>query len=66
MNWPKRMTIYDMNRICDDFINAALLCKNSGFDAIELHCGHGYLLSQFYVLLQIQGLMNMEVAYVQD
>ena len=45
--FSKAMTNEDMNRISDDFANAALKIKNSGFDAIEIHMGHGYLLSQF-------------------
>ena len=47
MNWPTEMTMDDMKRVQNDFINAAVLCKKVGFDAVELHCGHGYLLSQF-------------------
>lgn len=37
----------DMNQIKNDFVNAAKRIKSLGFDAIELHMGHGYLLSQF-------------------
>jgi len=34
------------NRVAD-FGTAASLAKQAGFDAIEIHAGHGYLLSQF-------------------
>lgn len=37
----------DFDRIQGDFRRAAQLVKRAGFDAVELHCGHGYLLSQF-------------------
>ena len=41
------MTEEDIDRTLTDFGNAALTAKEAGFDAIELHSGHGYLLSQF-------------------
>ena len=37
----------DMRQVADDFADAAVLARDAGFDAIELHFGHGYLLSQF-------------------
>ena len=30
-----------------DFARAALIAQRCGFDAVEVHMGHGYLLSQF-------------------
>lgn len=45
--FSKEMDKQDMQRVSDDFANAALRLKEIGFDAVELHMGHGYLLSQF-------------------
>lgn len=44
---PKEMTKDDIERVKDKFVNAALLAYRAGFDGIELHAAHGYLLSQF-------------------
>ncbi len=41
------MTEVDIARVRDDFGKAAAMAKKAGFDAIEIHAGHGYLLSQF-------------------
>ncbi len=45
--FSKAMSVNDMKKVADDFADAALKLKNAGFDAVELHMGHGYLLSQF-------------------
>jgi 2,4-dienoyl-CoA reductase-like NADH-dependent reductase (Old Yellow Enzyme family) len=37
----------DIARVTDEFAAAARLLARAGFDAIELHLGHGYLLSEF-------------------
>lgn len=41
------MTLADIQRTTIAFGDAAALAKEAGFDAIEIHAGHGYLLSQF-------------------
>ncbi len=41
------MTASDIARAADDFGEAATRAARAGFDAVELHLGHGYLLSQF-------------------
>ena len=46
LQYSKQMTEGDMLRIERDFVNAVDLVKALGFDAIEMHLGHGYLLSQ--------------------
>lgn len=41
------MTRADMDTVVTEFMEAAILARTCGFDAVELHMGHGYLLSQF-------------------
>ena len=45
--FSREMTLDDMEKVSNDFSEAALKVKQAGFDAIEIHMGHGYLLSQF-------------------
>ncbi len=45
--FSREMEENDMEKVADDFANAALGIKEAGFDAVEIHMGHGYLLSQF-------------------
>src|SRR5580704_12412039 len=37
----------DLERVAAEFVRAAKLARAAGFDAVEIHMGHGYLLSQF-------------------
>jgi len=43
----REMSHRDIEEKVQDFARAAELAKAAGFDAIEIHAGHGYLLSQF-------------------
>ena len=45
--YSQAMTEIDMEHVIDDFVKAAINLKSIGFDAVEIHMGHGYLLSQF-------------------
>lgn len=45
--WPRTMSLKDIMAVKKEFVQAAALCKEAGFDCLEIHCGHGYLLSQF-------------------
>ena len=47
MHVPREITRDDMDRIRDDYARAAVNADKADFDMIELHCGHGYLLSGF-------------------
>ncbi|NNF58664.1 MAG: bifunctional salicylyl-CoA 5-hydroxylase/oxidoreductase, partial [Rhodothermaceae bacterium] len=44
---PKAMDPADMDRVRDQFVAAAQRGVAAGFDWLELHCAHGYLLSAF-------------------
>lgn len=44
---PKAASIADIARITQSFADAAARARDVGFDGVEIHAGHGYLLSQF-------------------
>ncbi len=44
---PKAMDRNDMDMVRDQFVAAAQMAERCGFDMLELHCAHGYLLSSF-------------------
>ncbi len=46
-NMPRAMTIVEIEEIIEAFANAAWRAKEAGFDAVQLHAAHGYLLSEF-------------------
>ncbi|HVI01126.1 MAG TPA: NADH:flavin oxidoreductase [Enhygromyxa sp.] len=45
--WTKPMGVAELDAVVEQFAVAAARAIEAGFDAIELHLGHGYLLSQF-------------------
>jgi anthraniloyl-CoA monooxygenase len=44
---PREMTTDDIAAITDCFVKSARWADEAGFDIIEIHMGHGYLLSSF-------------------
>ncbi|WP_066796660.1 bifunctional salicylyl-CoA 5-hydroxylase/oxidoreductase [Sphingomonas soli] len=49
---PRPMTRADMDEVRDQFVASARMAIDAGFDMIELHAAHGYLLSSFITPLQ--------------
>jgi len=45
---PGEMTLEDIARVRQDFVNAARRARNAGFEWIELHFAHGYLGQSFF------------------
>jgi len=45
--WSKKMTKDDIQEVVQSFADAVGIARESGFDAVEIHAGHGYLISQF-------------------
>ena len=51
---PQAMTRADMDRIKAEFVQSTRYAVEAGFDWLELHCAHGYLLSSFITPLTNQ------------
>lgn len=49
---PRPMTRSDLNMVRDQFVAATMRGLEAGFDMLELHAAHGYLLSSFITPLQ--------------
>ncbi|MFI5371412.1 MAG: bifunctional salicylyl-CoA 5-hydroxylase/oxidoreductase, partial [Candidatus Eisenbacteria bacterium] len=44
---PREMTRADMDQVRDDYVRATRLAIEAGFDLLEIHMAHGYLLASF-------------------
>ena len=44
----REMTQEELDAVVQSFASAALRCRTAGYDGVEIHAAHGYLLSQFY------------------
>ena len=51
---PRAMTRADMDTLTEQFVVATRRAASAGFDWLELHCAHGYLLSSFLTPLMNQ------------
>jgi 2,4-dienoyl-CoA reductase-like NADH-dependent reductase (Old Yellow Enzyme family)/thioredoxin reductase len=47
MDLPREISIEEIHQIVRDFGAAARRAKEAGFDGIEIHAAHGYLISEF-------------------
>src|SRR5699024_869374 len=47
-NAPEALDADGIQQVIDDFRAAAIRAKEAGFDVIEIHAAHGYLLHSFY------------------
>jgi len=50
VNWPKPkpLLVNEIKKITNDFVAAAASANKIGFEALEVHMAHGYLLHQFF------------------
>lgn len=44
---PRELTTEEVYQLANDFAQGAVRAKKAGFDGVEIHFGHGYLLAQF-------------------
>ncbi len=58
MSVPKELSIEEIDKIKTDFTDAAIRTVKAGFDMIELHFAHGYLVHQFLSKLINQRIDN--------
>jgi len=49
-NKPRALTVPEVKDVVKMWGETACLCHKSGFDGVQVHCAHGYLLAQFLSL----------------
>lgn len=45
---PEELTTEQIGQITEDFVKAAIRAKTAGYDGVEIHSAHAYLLNEFY------------------
>ena len=45
---PEALTVAEIREVEERIAQAAVRAKTAGYDGVEIHCAHGYLLNQFY------------------
>lgn len=60
MDPVREMTEDDIKRVIDDFAKASERAERAGFDGIELHGAHGYLIAQFLSLPLTRGPIDTQ------
>ena len=45
--WPRKISYAEIEQVIRDFSQAVKIVREAGFDTVEVHAGHGYLISQF-------------------
>lgn len=45
---PEELTVEEIHKLVGQYADAARRSKTAGFDGVEIHSAHGYLLNQFY------------------
>lgn len=46
-NKPRPLSVDEIRSVVADWGETAYLCHRAGFDGVQIHCAHGYLLAQF-------------------
>ena len=44
---PRAMTLEDIEQLIQHFVDTAVQAEQAGFDGVQIHAAHGYLISQF-------------------
>ena len=57
---PKEMSETDINELIKNYVKSAKRAISAGFEILEIHAAHGYLLHSFYLLFLTKEMIYME------